>query len=87
LPESTAPTPDLREKHAIVFGGSGFIGSHLVTSLTDAGATVTVADIEPPSRLSEGARFVETDVREPIVLEPPGRQSRRRPSHAGTSRP
>jgi GlcNAc-P-P-Und epimerase len=70
LPELTAPAPDLSEKHAVVFGGSGFIGSHLVASLTGAGATVTVADIEPPSRLAEGAHFVEADVREPIALDP-----------------
>jgi nucleoside-diphosphate-sugar epimerase len=70
LPELTAPTPDLSEKHAVVFGGSGFIGSHLVAGLTGAGATVTIADIEPPARLPEGARFVEADVREPIALEP-----------------
>ncbi len=67
----TSPTPDLSEKHAIVFGGSGFIGSHLVAGLTAAGATAVVADIQPPSRsLPQGARFVEADVREPISFEP-----------------
>jgi nucleoside-diphosphate-sugar epimerase len=70
LPELTVPTLDLREKHAVVFGGSGFIGSHLVASLTSAGASVTIADLESPARLPEGARFVEADVREPITLEP-----------------
>jgi nucleoside-diphosphate-sugar epimerase len=69
LPELTGPTPDLSEKHAVVFGGSGFIGSHLVASLAGAGATVTVADIEPPADLPAGARFVEADVREPIAFE------------------
>ena len=66
----TDPTPDLSEKHAVVFGGSGFIGSHLVASLTAAGASVVVADLEPPARLPEGARFVEADVREPIAFGP-----------------
>jgi len=61
---------DLSEKHAVVFGGSGFIGSHLVASLTSAGATAIVADIKPPTHLPEGARFVEADVREPIGFEP-----------------
>jgi nucleoside-diphosphate-sugar epimerase len=61
---------DLSAKQAIVFGGSGFIGSHLVASLTSAGASVTVADIEPPARPSEGARFIEADVREPIAFAP-----------------
>ena len=65
----TGPNPDLSERHAVVFGGSGFIGSHLVASLTSAGARVTVADIESPARLPEGARFVEADVREPIAFD------------------
>jgi GlcNAc-P-P-Und epimerase len=71
LPELTGPALDLNEKHAVVFGGSGFIGSHLTASLTGAGARVTVADIQPPARLPEGARFAEVDVREPIALESP----------------
>lgn len=63
--------PDLRDKNAVVFGGAGFIGSHLTAALTAAGATVVVADVEPPRRpLPEGARFVRCDVREPIDLDP-----------------
>jgi len=52
----------------VVFGGAGFIGSHLVASLARAGASVTVADHEAPTRLPHGAVFVPTDVREPIGL-------------------
>ena len=68
--ELTAPTLDLSGRHAIVFGGAGFIGGHLVASLIGAGASVTVADIRPPEELPDGARFVKTDVRDPIALEP-----------------
>jgi nucleoside-diphosphate-sugar epimerase len=61
---------DLRDKHAVVFGGAGFIGAHLVASLTAAGASVLVADLHAPAQLPPGARFAEADVRSPIELEP-----------------
>jgi GlcNAc-P-P-Und epimerase len=63
--------PDLRDRHAVVFGGAGFIGSHLTAALTGASASVIVADHELPKRgLPEGARFISTDVREPVAFEP-----------------
>jgi nucleoside-diphosphate-sugar epimerase len=61
---------DLQNKHAVVFGGAGFIGSHLVASLTSAGASVLVADLHEPDTLPPGARFAMADVRQPIELEP-----------------
>jgi len=64
------PALDLRDRHAVVFGGAGFIGSHLVASLTAAGASVLVADLQAPSRLPAGARFETVDVREPVEIEP-----------------
>lgn len=65
-----AATLDLRNRHAVVFGGAGFIGSHLVASLTSAGASVLVADLNEPATLPPGARFAKADVRQPIALEP-----------------
>jgi GlcNAc-P-P-Und epimerase len=67
-----APTLNLKDRHAIVFGGSGFIGGHLVASLAGAGASVVVADLQEPDDLPVGVRFERVDVREPIEIEPPG---------------
>lgn len=63
-------TLDLRGRQAVVFGGAGFIGSHLVASLVRAGSRTIVADLERPRALPDGARFVEVDVREPIAFDP-----------------
>ncbi len=68
------PAPlDLRDRHAVVFGGAGFIGGHLTAALTAAGARVLVADHEPPrAPLPAGATYLSADVREPIAFEAPG---------------
>jgi nucleoside-diphosphate-sugar epimerase len=66
------PALDLSDRHAVVFGGAGFIGSHLVASLTAAGASVVVADLQAPNQLPAGAGFERVDVREPIGIEAGG---------------
>ncbi|SDI17293.1 NAD-dependent epimerase/dehydratase family protein [Nonomuraea jiangxiensis] len=55
---------------AVVTGGSGFVGSHLVERLIARGDEVTVFDGAPPSEplAREHARFVEGDVRDPAKL-------------------
>src|SRR4051812_12899291 len=53
-------------ERTVVFGGSGFIGSHLVQALSSRGTRVTVADIVPPKELPDGAVYKFCDVRQPI---------------------
>lgn len=56
---------DLSNKKFLVTGGAGFIGSHAVDALLDAGANVCVVDNLLTGRrenLNSKARFYETDV-------------------------
>jgi nucleoside-diphosphate-sugar epimerase len=71
--ELGAGTESLEGRHAVVFGGAGFIGSHLVAALRAAGASVLVADLAEPRRpLPEDVASIRCDVRERIDLDPGG---------------
>ncbi|MBM3632220.1 MAG: NAD(P)-dependent oxidoreductase [Alphaproteobacteria bacterium] len=49
-------------KKAIVFGGSGFIGSHVVDALTKEGIQTTVFDIVPSAYLNKNQIFIQGDI-------------------------
>ena len=54
-------------KSAIIFGGSGFIGTHLAEELESHGYAVTLADLVPPKR--SNFTFIPCDVRNEINLK------------------
>ncbi len=54
---------------AVVFGGSGFLGSHVAEALLSADHEVTVYDLRPSSHLKEGVRFVQGDILDPNAVE------------------
>jgi GlcNAc-P-P-Und epimerase len=58
-------------KSAIIFGGAGFIGSHLLAHLSASGeySSLTSADIVPPRFEVPGVRYLTVDVRQPISDE------------------
>ena len=68
---------NLKNKNILIFGGAGFIGSHLTERLIREGASVTVFDNLKTGRTSnlaavwqqKGFRFVEGDVREKEKVE------------------
>ena len=54
----------------IVFGGAGFIGTHLLHDLAERGVTPLVsADIAAPLDPVEGVRYIDCDVRRDIAFD------------------
>ena len=49
-------------KKAIVFGGSGFLGSHIADSLTEKGFEVTVFDIKESPYLKNNQKMIVGDI-------------------------
>lgn len=47
---------------AIVFGGSGFLGSHVADALTDSGHEVVIYDLQPSKYLCKGQKEVVGDI-------------------------
>ena len=55
--------------NAIVFGGSGFVGSHVADTLTRAGHEVVVFDRRPSPYLAAGQRMVVGDILDAAAVE------------------
>jgi len=50
------------KKKVIVFGGSGFLGSHVADALVRSGHETTIFDIQPSKYLSSNQRFIQGDI-------------------------
>ena len=53
---------------AAVFGGSGFLGSHVADALTQAGHEVTIYDLKESPHLSGSQKFVRGDILDPAAV-------------------
>lgn len=53
----------------IVFGGSGFLGSHVADALTDNGYDVTIYDLKPSSYLRNSQRMIIGDILDHVGVE------------------
>lgn len=56
-------------KQVCVFGGSGFLGSHVADSLLDAGYQVRIFDRKPSRWLRSSQQMVEGDLLDPVAIE------------------
>jgi UDP-glucose 4-epimerase len=56
-------------KKVIVFGGAGFLGSHVVDCLCQEGYPVTVFDINESAYLNKKARFIKGNINDKDVVE------------------
>lgn len=52
----------------IVFGGSGFIGSHVSDALSEAGHEVTLYDVRPSPHLRPSQRFIQGDILDALAV-------------------
>ena len=55
-------------KLAVVFGGSGFLGSHVCDELTEAGYRVRICDIAPSPYLQDNQEMVVCDILDPDAV-------------------
>jgi UDP-glucose 4-epimerase len=49
-------------KKVIVFGGSGFVGSHIADALSEAGYQVAIYDLKPSPYLLDGQKMIVGDI-------------------------
>lgn len=53
----------------LVFGGSGFIGTHMTRELTSRGSAVVSVDIREPRERLDGVTYIKADVRDLSTLD------------------
>ena len=58
-----------KRKNVIVFGGSGFLGSHVADSLTRKGYAVTIFDIKESPYLQESQKMLIGDILDPKQID------------------
>ena len=58
-----------KSSNAVVFGGSGFLGSYVVAELLERGWQVRVADLEEPPKELGNVNYVPCDLREKRTLD------------------
>ncbi len=56
-------------KKVIIFGGSGFIGSHVADALTQAGHSVIIYDLKPSPYLKKSQKMVVGDILDQKLVE------------------
>ena len=56
-------------KSAIVFGGSGFVGSHVADALTKAGINTTIFDLHPSKYMNEEQMFIQGDILDQVAVD------------------
>ena len=54
--------------NVIVFGGSGFLGSHVCDKLTDAGYKVTIFDLKKSPYLKQGQKMLVGDIMDEDIV-------------------
>ncbi|MBB4145962.1 NAD-dependent epimerase/dehydratase family protein [Rhizobium rhizoryzae] len=61
---------DMIASGILVFGGSGFIGTHMTRKLASEGHSVISVDIRPPREKLDNVRYVTADVRDLSSFDP-----------------
>jgi dihydroflavonol-4-reductase len=56
-------------RQALVTGGSGFIGQHLVTTLLAHGRRVRILDLRPPKYAATAVQYVQGSILDPELLQ------------------
>lgn len=56
-------------ENVIVYGGSGFLGSHVADALTDAGYSVRIFDLAPSPYLRPGQEMIVGDILDPVATK------------------